>query len=312
MSVNHPPVVQPVSNQVVDVGQGANITNVISDTGQSGSTITGVSVVGSPPGVTAYYDGTNVIVNWSPTAFQAGTTNVVQLIITNSGVPPLTTTQTFVISIPDYVQAGVTGSTPSRPGDGVCLPLSLFTSIGLTNVNFEVTVPPTGFTNWSITLLSSALCNGTVTSLSETQLLVNLTTCPGQSLLATGQNIANLCLNIGTNQPSQFLKIPISAVQATETNSAQVPDTEGSYPPGRLVVVGDQPLLDIQNDASNGTSITLYGIPNTTNTLQATPALTGAGLSWQGVWTNVVTNLATPITISTGTNQMFFRVVTPP
>jgi hypothetical protein len=311
MSVNTPPAVQPVPDQVTSVGNGLSVTNVITDPGQG--TISGVSVVGSPSGVYAYYDGTNVIVQWSPTAFQAGTTNLVQIIITNSGVPPLTTTQTFIVSIGDYVAAGVVGTTATRPGDGVCVPMSLFTSTSLSNVNFVVTVPPTGFTNWGVTLLSPSLCSGTVTSLSPTELLVNLSTCSGQSLLVSGQTIAELCLDVGTNEPSQFLLIPISAVQAYRTNNTLVADTTGNYPNGRLVVVGQQPLLDIQDNGTNGASVTLYAIPNTTNIVQSAPGLSITNIPWQSVWTNVVTNLVTPITLPTGTNnQIYFRAVMPP
>jgi hypothetical protein len=307
VSSNHPPVVPPVPDQVANVGTGLNITNTISDAGASGSQI-GVSLVGAPPGVSASVTGSNIVIHWVPNSFQAGTTNIVQLVITNNGVPPLTNTQTFLVSIPDYVQAGI-GLTATRAGDAVCLPMNLFTSTGLTNVQFVVTVPATGFTNWSITLLSPALCGGTVSSLNATQLLVNLTTCSGSSLLVTNQPIAELCLNVGSAEPSQFVPIPITAVQAFRANSSQVSNTGGQN--GRLVVVADKPLLDIQGGGTNDVFLTLYGIPNTTNTLLATSALGGTN-TFQPVWQSLITNLINPLNISKGTNsQMFFRVVTP-
>lgn len=307
ISSNHPPIVPNVPDQVANVGSGLSITNTVTDPGQAGSQIS-VSVVGSPPGVVAKVVGTNIIVRWTPNAFQAGTTNIVQLVISNNGVPPLTTTQTFLVSIGDYVQAAL-GTVASRPGDAVCLPMNLFTSTSLTNVQFVATVPQTGFTNWGVTLLSPALCGGTVTTLSPTQLLVNLTTCSGQSLLVSNQTIAELCLNIGADQKSQFVTIPISVSQAVKTDSAQVGNTGGQN--GRLVVVGDQPLLDIQGNGTNGFALTLYGIPNTTNTLLATPSLTSPN-GFQPIWQGVITNLANPITIPASTNsQMFFKVVTP-
>jgi hypothetical protein len=281
----------------------------VTSAGEAG-TILGATVVGSPPGVQATVSGTNVVITWRPGAFQAGTTNLIQVVVTNNGVPPLSTTQTFVVVVPDYVSAAIVASL-GQPGQSVCLPMSLFTSTSLTNVNFVVTVPASGFTNWSVTLLSPTLCHGSVTNISPTELLVTLTTCSNQALLVTNQNVAELCLDIGSNMPSQVLRIPISAVEAYRTNRTQVADTYG-YPFGQLVIVGEQPQLEIQPGSSNSLVITLYATPGTTNELQSTLSLSKTNTSWQTIWTNVITNLATPISLPIGSNShIYYRAVTP-
>lgn len=305
VSGNHAPVVPAVPDQFVSAGGSLGTRIPIADPGEAGTQL-GVSVIGGPPGLTAYVKGTNIIVRWTPGSFQAATTNLVQLVITNNGVPPLTTTQTFLVSIPDYVQATL-GTSAARPGEPVCLPMSLFSSAMLTNVQFIVSVPATGLTNWSVTPLSAALCGGSVLSLNATQLLVNLTTCAGQVLLTTNQVVAQLCLNVGTNEPSEFIPIPITVAQAIRNDSSQVNDTGSSR--GRLVVVADKPLLDLQTD-TNGVVLTLYGIPNATNTVLATPDI--GGVLFQPIWQNVISNLVNPISIPMGTNtQRYFRAVVP-
>jgi hypothetical protein len=309
MSVNTPPTLTPVPDQVVDVGTDMIVSDGVTSPGQAGTRL-GATVVGSPPGVQATVSGTNVVITWAPGAFQAGTTNLIQVVVTNNGVPPLSTTQTFLVVVPDYVSAAIVASL-GRQGQGVCLPMSLFTSTSLTNVNFMVTVPATGLTNWSVTLLSPVLCHGTVTNISPTELLVSLTTCSNQALLVTNQNVAELCLDIGSNVPSQVVRIPISAVEAYRTNGTQVADTYG-YPFGQLVIVGEQPLLDIQESGTNGLVVTLYGTPGTTNELQSSQSLSKTNGSWQTIWQNVLTNLATPISVPIGTNShTYFRAVTP-
>ncbi len=308
LSANRSPVLPTLPDQNINVGSGFNITNAITDPGSSGALV-GVSVIGAPPGVTAKVNGTNIVLRWSPTAFQAGTTNLIQLVITNNGVPPLTTTQTFLVVIADYAAPSL-GVAAGQPGGGVCLPMNLFTSTGLSNIQFVVDVPASTFTNWGITLLSPALCGGTVQSLSPTQLLVKLNTCAGTNLLVADQTIAQLCLNVNTNLPSQFVPIPISAVQATRPDSSLIGST-GSHA-GKVVIVADQPLLDIQSTSQGAATLTLYGVPNFTNIVQSSTNIASPTNSWQPIWQNRVTNLANPMPVQTGSNAFeFFRAVIP-
>jgi hypothetical protein len=306
VSGNQAPVVAPVPDQVVNVGSLLSIVDNVINPGQAGAMI-GVSLLGAPPGVVAGVSGTNIFVNWQPSFFQAGTTNILQLIITNNGAPPLVTTQTFLVSVPDFVQIGI-GSIAGRPGQAVCLPMSLFTSTALTNLQFIVDVPSTGLTNWSVQLLSPKLCGGTVKTLNASQLLVNLSACAGQSLLVSGQVIADLCLNVETNQHSELFPIPIGVVQASRTDSTQVADVAASN--GSLIVIGDKPYLEIRSAGTNGVTITLYGLLNVTNTLQATPTLAATN-SWKPIWQGLVTNLVTPINFPTTNNILLFRAVAP-
>ncbi|PWU16765.1 MAG: hypothetical protein C5B50_12740, partial [Verrucomicrobia bacterium] len=308
ISSNHPPVVSSLPDQVVNVGGSSRLIIPITDPGQAGALL-GASVLGGASGVgVRILDGTNLLISLVPGAFTAGTTNVVQIVITNNGVPPLVSTQTFLVSIPDFVGPGI-GPAATRTGQPVCLPLNLFTSTGLTNVQLIVNVPATGFTNWSVGLLSSALCAGSVQSLNSTQLLVNLSACQGHALLSSGQAIANLCLDVETNLISQFVYIPIAVTQAERADSSFVANVGTGY--GRLVVVADKPLLELLGQATNTASLTLYGIQSSTNIVEATHSLSQP-IFWQPIWQNLITNLVNPIAVPTGgSNSMFFRAKIP-
>ena len=306
ISANSAPQVAPVPDQVVNVGSSLSLVDNILNPGQPGSKL-GVILVGAPAGVAAGVSGTNIFINWQPSYFQAGTTNILQLIITNNGTPPLLTTQTFLVSVPDYVQVGI-GNMAAHPGQPVCLPMNLFTSTRLTNVEFVVNVPATGLTNWSVQLLSPKLCSGTVKTLSATQLQVNLSTCPGQTLQASDQNIADICLNVESNLHSELVSIPISLVQASRSDSSHVSDVAASN--GSLIIVGDKPYLEIQSNGPNGVTLSLYGLLNVTNTLQATPTI-GATNSWKPIWQGLITNLVTPINLPVTNNVQLFRAVAP-
>lgn len=307
-STNRPPVAPPMSDQVTDVSGNLSLTNSVAT--QPGQILT-VQLINAPPGVEAYVvNGTNVVVDWVPGWQQSSSTNVVQLVITDNGVPSLSTTQAFVVVVSDYVQAAL-GFSALRPGQSACIPLSLFASVPLTNLDFSVTLPATSLGNWSLNLLRPELCSGTVQSLSATQLLVSLAACAGQSLSATQQQIAELCFTAGSNQPSAILPLWIGDIHPVRVNGAPVTDTGSQR--GKIVVVAENPMVEAAFDSNRSPLLVLYGVPNVTNTIESTTVLrpNGSGLWWP-VWQGLITNLVNPMPPPLWTNNpTFFRARVP-
>lgn len=307
-STNRPPVAPPMSDQVTDVSGNLSLTNSVAT--QPGQILT-VQLINAPPGVEAYVvNGTNVVVDWVPGWQQSSSTNVVQLVITDNGVPSLSTTQAFVVVVSDYVQAAL-GFSALRPGQSACIPLSLFASVPLTNLDFSVTLPATSLGNWSLNLLRPELCSGTVQSLSATQLLVSLTACSGQALSATQQQIAELCFTAGSNQPSAILPLWIGDIHPVRANGAPVTDTGSQR--GKIVVVAENPMVEAAFDTNCSPLLVLYGVPSVTNTIESTTVLrpNGSGLWWP-VWQGLITNLVNPMPPPLWTNNpTFFRARVP-
>ena len=103
------------------------VTNGATDSDLPAQTLTYALVAGSPAGVTI--NSTNGVITWTPTLAQAGTTNTIKTIVTDSGAPPLSATNTLNVFVnPLPVLGSVTFGT-----NGMTLQWS-----GWTNEQFEV------------------------------------------------------------------------------------------------------------------------------------------------------------------------------
>jgi hypothetical protein len=77
--------------------------------------------------------------------------------------------------------------------------------------------------------------------------------------------------------------------------------------PGRVIVVGEQPLLEAVLGANGQPSLTLYALPGTTNVLETTASLADPA-SWSANRTVVMTNLFQIIEpVCTNRCTLFFR-----
>ena len=79
---------------------------------------------------------------------------------------------------------------------------------------------------------------------------------------------------------------------------------------GRVVVIGNQSLLDSSLDANSNLTLTLYGNPGVSYDLLTTTNLIGG--SWSTVSSITLTDLFQVINLGSATNEMqFFRTVQP-
>ncbi len=202
------------------------------------------------------------------------------------------------------------GTVVVRSGQPGCVPISLFSSVALTNLQFTLNLPPQGLGNFSLNVLLPAL-TGSLHTLSTTQLLVNLAATPGHTLQATQQQVADFCFTAGSIQTSVVLPLLVTAITPLRRDGSPVLDTGTQF--GQVVVVGENPFLVATLPTPGNPLLTLYGIPNITNTIKAAASLSG-GVSnrWQPVWQGLLTNFATTFPAPLGTNRStFFRAVVP-
>jgi hypothetical protein len=92
---NTPPVLAPIGNQTVNVGQTVAFTASATDTNQPPQTLT-FTLLAAPTNATLTTAGA---FSWRPLVSQAATTNAITLAVTDSSVPPLSATQSFVITV---------------------------------------------------------------------------------------------------------------------------------------------------------------------------------------------------------------------
>jgi uncharacterized repeat protein (TIGR01451 family) len=91
---NNPPVLAAVSNQTIAVGMTLTITNVASDPDGDQLTFS----LGAGAATNATINATNGVFTWTPTGDQIGT-NDFTMVVTDNGLPPLSATQSFTVTV---------------------------------------------------------------------------------------------------------------------------------------------------------------------------------------------------------------------
>jgi len=100
----HAPQISSVSNQTVDEGIPLTVTLAGSDADVPAQTLS-YGLVSGPPGMTVTPGG---VVSWTPKETQGGATENVAVQVTDNGVPPLSVTQSFQVTVRDVPQLGRT------------------------------------------------------------------------------------------------------------------------------------------------------------------------------------------------------------
>jgi hypothetical protein len=94
LASNNPPVLAAISSRTIAVGMTLTITNVASDVDRDQLTFS----LEAGAATNATINATNGIFNWSPTQSQVGT-NAFSVIVTDNGLPPLSATQAFSVTV---------------------------------------------------------------------------------------------------------------------------------------------------------------------------------------------------------------------
>jgi glucuronoarabinoxylan endo-1,4-beta-xylanase len=97
---NETPVFAPVADQTINAGVPVVITNAVTDPDVPPLTLT-FTLLNGPTNATLTTDGsgTNAIFTWRPPVSQAGTTNPVSVLVTDSGTPNLSATNNFNVIV---------------------------------------------------------------------------------------------------------------------------------------------------------------------------------------------------------------------
>jgi hyaluronate lyase len=109
---NAPPVLAPISNCTVGAGLTLVVTNSATDPDQPYQTLA-FSLPGAPPG--AMINTNTGLLTWRPPVAQAGTSNLLAVVVTDSGTPSQSATQTFSVLV-DQLSAPVLTQTLTTNG----------------------------------------------------------------------------------------------------------------------------------------------------------------------------------------------------
>jgi len=289
VSGNHPPTFAPVSDMVANVLVPLTLTNPATDP-DVGNRLTYSLAPGAP--TNALIDPNNATLRWTPTRQQAASTNTITLRVADNGVPALSNSVSFVVYVNDYIETTL-GTAAIAAGESTNVAIDIFSSAAISDSQCALLLPADRITNATVTALLPETAAVALQEQNPGNFLLTLTAMPGQMLQGT-QHLARLNFSAVSNQSSAFVPLHISSLAGTRATAGMTPSTVAND--GRVVIVGDQPLLETLPANNGNRQLMFYGKRNSTNRIQY-----ATRLGTDVVWTNRAT-----ITISTS-NQ--YRVL---
>ena len=289
------PVIVQEANQSLIVGQTLTFTNTAVAATPPATFTLGAS---APAGASVTANG---VFTWTPTCAQGSTTNVILIWATDSGTPPLSNAMTFVATVSECVQLGV-GSAVVHVGQSSDLPVTLVTTVGITNLSFTLAVPAGRFTNFTFTPSDPAIASATVQVTGSSPPVFTLATHPGETLSSP-----SLLGTVGfTVLPGDSAFLPVTAANIVGSKSDGNGVGNATSLPGRITIVGLHPLLAPARAGQSTVSLTLFGNPGTTYQLAYTTNL--ASTNWQVVGSILVTNVQQNFNLSPTNPHTYFRL----
>ena len=128
--VNSAPALPAQTNRIILKLTTLLVTNAATDTDIPANTLT-YALAKAPAGATI---DTNGVIAWTPTAAQGPSTNVITTVVTDSGVPPLSATNSFTVFVTDTNTAPVL---PVQPGRTI----AELTALAVTNRATDADIP---------------------------------------------------------------------------------------------------------------------------------------------------------------------------
>ena len=301
---NTPPTVEVPPLQDALVGHILQVTNRAFDSDVPAQTLV-FSLEASAPMWTSI-NPTNGVFQWVPTQSYGGKTNYIRIIVSDDGIPSLSTTGILTVVVNHYVEP-ILGGAVVTAGQSTNVMLGMFASVGVSNLAFTLEYPLGRLSGLALSNLNPRLATGSVQTVSATQALLNASAGLAIPLVGT-QTVAELVFGTLSNQPSAFVPLTIADFRAKRTNGIEIisPVVARSH----VAIVGAEPLLETAYTTGGQINLTAFGPIGTTNRIETTsdPA-SGAWNPWQSVTMTSLMQRLPPVSAS---NQIrFFRIVRP-
>jgi len=261
---------------------------------------------GAPAG--ASINATSGIFQWTPTCEQASRNYPITIWVTDTGNPNLLDATSFTVAVSECVVPSL-GTVVLRAGESGQVPVQLLSTAPLTNLTMTVDAPAGRLTNLSIEPIVSPICAATlaptVTNLVAGQDVfdLNLTTCAGQFLIGT-QQVAWLHFSAVSNLPSAFVDLNLDNTVGYQLDGTPVRNFAPQS--GRLVIIGEEPLLQAVLDTNGQPALVLFGPPDREYVIETAPSLDPTP-GWS-VWRDLeLTDLFDTVGIPDVEQQRFYR-----
>lgn len=255
---NHPPVMDPINNWTIHVGNRLGFPITALD--PEGDLLT-YTLLSGPTNATL--NPTTGFFEWRPSRLQSPSTQVIMVQATDNGTPPQSAVAQFTITVnPIYGFQLTLGSTNILAGESNAVPVVLKSDVDLTNVTFVLTLPSTGsLTNLALQALAPEVFSYGVTPMGVGVYTLNLEVDPLRIQYAT-RTLGMLSFRSLPEEHSGIVPLATTNLAARNQRGAAV--TNGLTQSGQVIVVGREPLLVANRDET----LTLYGRPGASYVVQ--------------------------------------------
>lgn len=265
VSSNTAPQLTPVPDWITGVLVPVVLTNSAADADQPANALA-FSLVAAPPEARLHTNSGRFY--WNPSRADANTTNLITVRVADNGVPPLSATTSFTITVRDYVEL-TAGEAVLRAGATSSVPLEVTASAGLTALQFALHFADNRLTNLSLEALSPLLTGSTLQSNGPGSALLTFSASPAQPLQGP-LTLARLHFGAATAR-SAFLPLDIGEPAFTRAAAGLAPSA--ILNPGRVTVIENEPLVEALLGTNNSRSLMLYGRVGVTYTIETTTSL---------------------------------------
>jgi hypothetical protein len=297
VSTNSPPVVQLLTNALAAPDVLLSLRVKASDPNQDPLTFS--LAPGAPAGATIGV--TNGAFRWRPTRAFAETTNLITVQIADDGLPPLSTNTSFWVAVSDYLDLTL-GATNVEGGQSSSIPIFLASNAGVTNLVFTVQIPEHVLNDLSVAAIAPHVAGATLVD-QVTNVVITLTTAPGQSLLGT-QLVSRLSFRAAAIGKSGFVPLPV--INSTALKPSGMSYVNYVLTPGAVAVVQDAPLLEALESEDQSRSLMLYGKLGTNYQVQFSTSLLPVG--WQPLLYYTQTNGVMNLGVAATNPVIFYRL----
>jgi hypothetical protein len=173
-------------------------------------------------------------------------------------------------------------------GSGAAVPIALNSQSELISLSFVLNVPTHLFSAISVRPASAVVSAASLSVLSSNTIELSFTAASGQNLEGS-QQIARLNLTAASNVSSAFVPLWPQGIQGANAGL----DVANVFfvQPGRAVIIGPQPLLDMQL-VGGSRNLVLYGIPGQSYQIQSE-----TNLAREGGWSDFLRVPMTDLTL---------------
>jgi hypothetical protein len=305
--VNQAPSINPPAPQLVTAGTLVTLPIVASDPDRPAQSLR-FSLVSPPPG--ASIDPVSGLFSWRPRQNQGGVFHDISVRVSDNGSPALTAEATFRISVRDTASdILLIGSTvPVLNGNSTQLPIQINAPPDLAEIQFSIHLPPDRLSPPVVASLAPDVSAASTRQDADGLTTFLLQMRPGASILAA-RHLLNLSLQ--TSPSSLSLIVPVSPDSIVSRLSNGQSAGRSSVRPGRIIIVGHQPIATLDFLPSQTEALfNVYGPPGLHYRVEA-QAPFQPDAPWFPILDDVIgpDSLLRSASLPINTGEAFYRVV---